>query len=514
MIYNDPANAAESSIGSQIRTDYHRKKALVELKKEKYFSQLADVTKMPKHFGKTIKQYHYMPMMDDRNLNDQGIDAAGATIATTEYAVRAPVLVNMPTITEAAEASFAAAHSSGDIIYIIDSTQWLLLTGDTAIGYDASTTGGASGTEKSDADIKAYIEADTAGVTATVSGASITVDDQDMVFASEAAATICTNIIGGSFATQRSGNLYGSSKDIGSITSKLPALSENGGRVNRVGFTRIELEGSIEKFGFFDEYTQESLDFDTDDQLEEHVNREMIFGANELTEDALQVDLINGAGVIRYAGAATSNATITGVTADTVSEVSYDDLSRLSIDLDNNRCPKHTKIITGSRMIDTKVIPSARILYIGSELIPTVERITDHFSNAAFIPLAHYAAAGSEINGEIGTAGHFRIAVVPEMTHWAGAGAAEGVNAGYRTTNGRYDVYPMLCVGDSSFTTIGFETDGKTVKFKIFHKPPGEKTADRTDPYGETGFMSIKWYYGTMILRSERLALVKTVARV
>jgi N4-gp56 family major capsid protein len=50
------------------------------------------------------------------------------------------------------------------------------------------------------------------------------------------------------------------------------------------------------------------------------------------------------------------------------------------------------------------------------------------------------------------------------------------------------------------------------VKFKITHKKPGKETADRSDPYGETGFMSIKWYYGSLILRPERLALIKTAA--
>ena len=52
-----------------------------------------------------------------------------------------------------------------------------------------------------------------------------------------------------------------------------------------------------------------------------------------------------------------------------------------------------------------------------------------------------------------------------------------------------------------------FQTDGKTVKFKIITKVPGEKTADRNDPYGETGFSSIKWYYGALILRPERIAI-------
>jgi N4-gp56 family major capsid protein len=185
---------------------------------------------------------------------------------------------------------------------------------------------------------------------------------------------------------------------------------------------------------------------------------------------------------------------------------------RLSIDLDNNRTPKSTKIISGSRMVDTKTINGARFLFIGSELIPSIKKMVDLHANPAFISVEKYAAAGNVARGEIGTVDQFRVIVVPEMMHWAGAGATEGTNDGYRATDGKYDVFPMLVVGDKSFTTIGFQTDGDTVKFKIYNKKPGESTADRNDPYGEMGFMSIKWYYGSMILRPERIALVKVVA--
>ena len=147
--YHDPAGGTASDIGPQFRTDYYHKKALIEAQKEQYFSQLADVTAMPKHFGKKIKKYHYMPMLDDRNINDQGIDASGATIAD--------------------------------------------------------------------------------------------------------------------------GNLYGSSKDIGVITSKLPTLTENGGRVNRVGFSRIQLTGTMENYGIFHEFTDDYLNFDTMSDLYEQI---------------------------------------------------------------------------------------------------------------------------------------------------------------------------------------------------------------------------------------------------
>lgn len=391
--YNDPAGGSPSTVGNQIRTDFFHKQALKEARKEQYFSQLANTKNMPKNMGKKIKAYHYLPLLDDANINDQGLDAAGATIAD--------------------------------------------------------------------------------------------------------------------------GNLYGSSKDIGAIPGKMPTLTENGGKVNRVGFKRKEIEGTLEKYGFYSDYTQESLDFDSDSELMMHVNREMINGAVEITEDLLQIDLLTSAGVVKYAGSATADVEMTD--ADMVT---YGDLLRLAIDLDNNRTPKQTKVVTGTRMIDTKTIAAARVLYVGSELIPLLEGLTDSHGNPAFIPVAKYAAGGAVmessqstvLTGEVGAIGHFRIVVVPEMMKWAGAGGDASVTATHHETANAYDVFPMLCVGDGSFSTIGFQTDGKTVKFKIKHSKPGSPESYANDPYGETGFMSIKWYYGFLLERPERIAVLKTTA--
>jgi N4-gp56 family major capsid protein len=376
-------STVDQGTGSVQLTDYYYiKKALVEAREEQYFMQLADVTAMPKNMGKKIVMYHYVPLLDDDNINDQGIDATGAVSAD--------------------------------------------------------------------------------------------------------------------------GNLYGSSRDIGVIPDKLPVLSETGGRVNRVGFSRKVLEGTFENFGLFSEYTEDAMNFDSDADLMTHINRETINGASELTEDALQIDLINNAGTIRYLGAATNTAT-------TDSLVTYGDLVRLNIDLDNNRTPKHTKVITGTRNIDTKTIAAARVMYIGSELLPTLKAMKDFHDNAAFIPAQHYASQTTLLTGEVGSIDAFRIVVVPKMLKWAGAGAAS-TDATKYLTGGNLDVFPMLVVGDGSFTTIGFQTNGKTVKFNQIHKAPGKETADMNNPYGKKGFMSIQWWYGFMPLRPERIALIKTTA--
>lgn len=388
---------------SQLQTFMYLKKAIITARKEQYFMPLASTTNMPKNYGKTIKMYEYIPLLDDRNVNSQGIDANGVTI-----------------------------------------------------------TG--------------------------------------------------------------SGNLYGSSRDVGTITSKLPVLGENGGRVNRVGFTRITREGSFHKFGFFFEFNQESMDFDSDDTLMDHLSTETMNGAMQLTEAVLQRDLLAAAGTILYSGAAVSQATITGevvaqngaTPAIPASMVTYANLQRLDQILTDNRTPTSTTIITGSRLIDTKVIGSTRMMFVGSELVPYLKRIADPFGNKAFIEIQHYADAGTIMNGEVGAIDKFRFIQVPEMLHYAGAGAAVTSNPGYRATTvggtQHYDVYPMLVIGDDSFTTIGFQTDGKSLKFNILTKMPGRETATADEPYGETGFTSIKWYYGILIKRPERIALIYTVA--
>lgn len=389
MLYG---NGTNSTVGAQFNTYEYKRKALIETAKTEYFGQLADTETLTKNYGQKIKKYHYLPLLDDRNINDQGLDATGA------------VIVN--------------------------------------------------------------------------------------------------------------GNLYGSSKDPGVISGKLPTLSETGGRVNRVGFKRIELEGEISDYGFFYEWSKDSLDFDTDKDLYSHINRESVRGAKEISEDIVQMDLLDAAGVVKYAGTGTSLATVNDV-------VTYNDLVKVNVTLDDNRCPMDTKALVGSQDTDVINIPGARYLFAGSEMIPTFMRMTDYHGERAFIPVEKYAqiSNGKYVNtlhGEIGAIGKNRIVINPEMMNYKAQGitVASAVNGSTLLSNGtNIDVYPLLIVGSGSFAKINFQSSGAmNDKFEIIVRKPGT-FANPEDPFEKIGYSSIQFWQGTFILRPEWIAKILTAAK-
>lgn len=456
--YNDPAGLQPSTIGTQFNTQWYYKNALIEAQEEQYFTPLADSLTMPRNFGKKIVAYRYLPLLDDRNINDQGIDATGVAIDNTKFYVVLPALVM--NFASSGEATAAAAA------------------------------------------INAIEPALASAVASTV-----TVAKRNLVGTTTVLAAAVVAAIRGASSRQGSGNLYGSSRDVGAIAGRLPALTEDGGRVNRVGFKRQTLEGTFNNFGFFYDYSEDSIQFDTDEELETHIHREAVRGATQVTEDALQIDLLGHAGVTIYTGAATKTDEVD------VTPVTYRQLMKLSLILDDNQTPRKTKVMTGTRMMDTKTIPSARFAFIGSAMVPTLREMKDMHNNPAFIPVQQYAAGTTVMNGEIGMVDAIRFIQVPRMFKWEGMGKAT-VDTTVYTTAGRVDVHPILLVGDESFTTIGFQTSGKVAKFKIIHKKPGEEQATLADPFGKKGFASIQWWYGFLAFRPERIALIKTAAKI
>ena len=454
---NDPTNP--SSIGPQL-VDYKViRPALTEPSKERKFSPLVGTKIMPKFHGKTMKLDHYIPILDDRNVNDEGIDASGKSLAKS---------VTITIIDKNCVTKSLMGFGDTDALALTDAgkrvTEWARIYIGTGVGTDYATT-------------KATLEAN---------GWEVKEGK----------------------AVPGSGAFYGSSKDIGVMEGKMPLLGEHGGRVNRVGVTRITHEGTLQNFGFFHEITEDSLQFDSDPQLFKHITREALEAAYQIQEDRLQIDLLNNYGVCLLGGDAVAVDQL-----DKDSVLTFSMLDKCKQILNENNCPTNTKLVTGSTNTDTRTINSARYIYVGSELSATLQTMTNPFKKEAFVEVFKYADATNVVPGEIGSVGSFRFVEAQEMAHWAGVGAAvaDGGEDTHYSTDGKYDVFPCLVVGSGSFYTINLGQVSKS-GLRVIVKKPGYSTADKTDPYGKTGFWSCEWWYGFLCLRPEHIAVMKVTA--
>ena len=373
-------------------------KAINDTKYLRTFQQLATTREQPLHSGKTMKMYKYLPLIDDRNMNDQGIDANG-------------LLMQL----------------------------------------DANTKTG-------------------------------------------------------------SGNLYGNSRSPGLVEQRMPWGREGGGRINRVGFSRVEISSVLKKLQFFWEYTEDDLKFDSVKEHYKYIVERTAEAVNKINEDLLQMDLIKAAPNTMFGGTATSADTI----ADT-GVVSYDLFVKMEQEANNKDVPTQTTIISGSSKTDTRVIPNARIIYVPQELMPDIERMKDYHDNQAFVSVEHYAAAGNILNNEVGKVGRFRLVAVQNMMDGAEKGATGADAAFYQTPTGEYRVFPMIMVGKDSFNAVTLQGSngnlGSKFKWRVINKKPGYETADFHDPYGENGFYSVRSYYGFLALRPERIIVALVSAK-
>ena len=419
-----PVGPDNSTIGQQINDKYWSRAAVIEAKRVKTFSQMGDKLTQPKHYGDKIVKYHEIPILDDRNVNDQGIDANGVKMIIGVW-------------------------------YAYDANGARITTG-------ADADGGQGYSTKQKAK-------DAAGATGSIKSGN--------------------------------GNLFGSSKDMLVQNGSFPALTEEGGMVNKVGMKRLVIEAQVTEFGFYMSFTKKSLDMDTETGLLARYSRAVGETQGDIREAQIRNSLIGKSETNRvFAGDATA---IDEVGSDDI--LGFSDLRMMDKALKDARCPRSTKLIDGSTKYGTTTVGKARYAYVGQEALPTLEDM-QHNGKDVWSPVEDYAAAGTIAMDEIGRIGPFRFIEVEDMPNYAGQGAdstdgSDDGDAGNRYTSlgvgdvMRYDVFPVLFVGSGSFATVGFEGDVARVVTVM------PKADAHNDVYGKKGAVSISWYYGIMFLQ-------------
>ncbi len=427
-----------SSVGPQLNDYSFSRFAVLEAAKKKTFSQIGAQRKQQKHYGTKIKKYRKYPILDDRNINDQGIDAAGVKMTAGKW-----------------------------YAYTADGTR----------------------------------------------------SEHDTLAEAKASA-------GQVRVWKGDGNLYGSSRDFNVQNGAFPVLGEEGGNVNVVGTKRDVIEAQIRRYGFVVNYSKTAIKLDTDPGLLMEEIQKVAEAYGDIREAQIRNSLIT-AGMTNavYAGGASSIATV-----DETCQLTYGDIRLMTSSLNTARCPMDTKMVTGSTKIDTVVIKAARYAYIPQELLPALQDMT-HAGVPVWRDVASYADAdgisdkatmgvANTGDGEVGRIGDVRFIVVYDFPVFQGAGAdatdgtdndgdgLEDSSDNIHTTDGAYDVFPMLFVGDGSFETYSLE--GEVAKVK--HGEP--RVIPGVDPHGDKGSIAIEWWYGIMINKAEHIRLLLASSKI
>jgi len=291
--------------------------------------------------------------------------------------------------------------------------------------------------------------------------------------------------------------------DPGAIDLNKVMLGEFGGRVNRVGFSRTEYEGDIKDYGFFWEWSRDSMFFDSDPELYSNFVKLSMEAANQIVEYQIQEEVLMKGATKVYA----NGNTVEGVTG----KLTYQMLMDMYDKLYENRVPEQTKIIKGSKLTDTKVAGNGYFIYVPHKMTRQVTELTDKADgtgNKVFVGVEHYAYSGVDnmkndaAMGEIGKIGPFRFIKVRNMTQ------AKYLDGTTKKVVAKDGVYPLVVVGEEAIKAITLHTNSKGKgRWEVIVKKPGYVTADRHDPFGKTGFYSIQWWFGLIAQRPERIVI-------
>jgi N4-gp56 family major capsid protein len=432
-------------------------KAVVEVPKRKsHFLVRADKFSMPKKSGdKLLREVSY-GMLDKRVLIDGGVDANTATILQDVFYV---VPTGSKDITSA-----TAIFDTKDYFATGSYATWILAR----------------------AAAKAAADADAGAGEEVVSG---------------------------------SGGMVNGEASYAATEGPLVEMPEEGGVINLLNHYSKMVSANITFHGIGHKFSMRSVNLDSRKGLIARKIQYMADAVQDLKEMQVRRDLIAAGSVNAIVCNASENpATDTISEIDGLDVLSYTGLETLEQYLLNNDVPMDTEILTGVDLVDTKTVSDAWIVYVNTEVLPTLRAMKGPGDTLVWVPKEQYAAGTDLVDGEQGKIGQFRFVTVKDMEREYGAGLEVGlaVDAGNGTdsansatqsaayqTNGKYDVFTALVVGDDSFTITGFGSNSTAASYI----PP--KKDVHNDMHAQMAGISANWSYGFLNYRPERIASLK-----
>ena len=438
-------------------TDEFVTKAVVEVpKRKRYFSVRADRFSMPKNSGDKLSREVSYGMLDKRVLIDGGVDANTATILQ-------------------------------DVWYVVPTGSKDITTA-TAIF-----------------DTKDYY--------ATGSYATWTLARAAAKAAAVADAGVGEEVVSGS------GGMVNGEAAYAATEGPLVSMPEEGGIINLLTHYSKMVSANITFHGIGHKFSMRSVDLDSRTGLIARKIQYMADAVQDLKEMQVRRDLIAASHVNSIiCNAATNPATDTVAEIDGLDVLTYTALETLEQYLLNNDVPMDTEILTGVDLVDTKTVSDAWIIYVNTEVLPTLRAMEGPGGVLVWTPKEQYAAGTELVDGEVGKIGSFRFVAVKDLEREYGAGlevglAVDGGNgtdaanaaqqaAAYKT-NGKYDVFTAMVIGDDSFTITGFGGNNTAAKYIA------PKADVHNDMHAQMAGIAANWSYGMLIYRPERLCSLR-----
>ena len=455
------AGGTTSSTIDRQFTDEFVTTAVVEVpKRKRIFSVRADRYTMPKNSGDKLSREVSYGMLDKRVLIDGGVDANTATLLQDVW--------------------YVVPKGSKDI------------TDATAIF-----------------DTKSYFAT---GTYATWELARA---------AAKAAATADAGV--GESIVSGSGGMVNGEASYAATEGPLVEMPEEGGTINLLNHYSKMVSANITFHGIGHKFSMRSVELDSRKGLIARKIQYMADAVQDIKEMQVRRDLIAAS----HVNAIICNSDVNPDT-DLTSEIdgtdvlTYAGLEVLEQYLLNNDVPMDTEILTGVDIVDTKVVSDAWIVYVNTEVLPTLRAMKGPGDTLVFVAKEHYAAGTELLDHEVGKIGQFRFVAVKDMEREYGAGAEVGkVNANTQIgdsanaatkaaaykTNGKYDVFTAMVIGDDSFSITGF--GGKNTSASYIAPTKTVSGGADSDMHGQMAGISANWSYGFLCYRPERIASLK-----
>lgn len=256
--------------------------------------------------------------------------------------------------------------------------------------------------------------------------------------------------------------------------------------------TKTDVPAALSQYGDFIWITDQIQDFHEDPVLKESSD---ILGeqAGE-TYDILRAGVLKaGTNVLRAGGALTRGAIV---------DVADRDLFRSAVRI---LMGQHAKTLAATIKagpnIGTNPIAAAFIAVCHSDLLPDLERLV------GWKGVQEYASTQGLITGEAGSVGQVRFVFDNNLTPWADAGGAAGVNSVLSTSGAQADIYPILIFGKDAYGVV--ELAGKNAVQTYVNNP---KPSD-SDPLAQRGTVGWKGYTTTVILQDLWMLRIETCAK-